>query len=63
MKKDTTHVQKHCANYTTGYICMGAMIGKRLDQVIDSEFAGKVCKIKEGGECEYFEKIVKPSLQ
>ena len=61
-KKELSKVSGHCANYTTGYICLGAMIGRQLDQVIDSEYAGKVCKLKKGEECEYFEQIVKPSL-
>lgn len=54
--------QKECSNYDTGYICSGVMIGKHLEQWIDSELCGKICRLKEGKDCEYFDKIVKPIL-
>ena len=34
--------QKECSNYDTGYICSGVMIGKHLEQWIDSELCGKI---------------------
>jgi len=60
--KEYINAQKKCANYCTGYICSGIMIGKRLEQWVDQDLAGKVCKLKEGKNCEYFDKIVKPIL-
>lgn len=54
--------QKECSNYDTGYICSGVMIGNHLEQWIDSELCGKICKLKEGKDCEYFDTIVKPIL-
>ncbi len=61
-KKAETSVREHCANYNYGYICSGVMIGKHLEQWIDSDYAHKPCKIKEGEECEYYTRIVEPSL-
>ena len=62
-KKDTQLVLQHCANYTVGYICSGAMIDKNLNQWIDEELYNKPCLVKEGGECGYFNKFVKPEIQ
>lgn len=55
-------VKKHCANYNTGYKCSGVMINKDLKQCIDSKLCGKVCLIKKGEKCEYFTKVVEPSI-
>ena len=60
--KDTSHVMKHCANYTAGYICLGGMINSQLQQWLDDDLYNKPCLIKEGKECEYFDKFVKPII-
>ena len=60
--KEYLIAQKECSNYETGYICSGVMIGKHLEQWIDSELCGKMCRLKEGKDCEYFDKIVKPII-
>ena len=62
-QSDVRHVQKHCANYNTGYICSGAMINSHLGQWIDEELYNKPCLIREGKECEYFNQLVKPILK
>ncbi len=61
-KEDSKQVMQHCANYTTGYICSGVMINSRLGQWIDEDLYNKPCLIKEGKECEYFNKFIKPIL-
>jgi hypothetical protein len=61
-KKENTLPSKHCANYTTGYICLGVMIGVHLEQWVDSEKEGKLCLLRDGKECDYFDKCVKPIL-
>jgi len=55
-----TKVKKNCANYNTGYKCSGVMINRKLNQRIDSSYIKKICKIKRGKECEYYNKLVKP---
>lgn len=63
MKKDkNTLPSRHCANYTTGYICAGVMIGKHLGLWIDSDKEGKPCTVRDGGDCDYYNKCVKPIL-
>jgi len=61
-KKENVLPSKHCANYTTGYICLGIMIGEHLEQWIDKEKEGKLCLLREGKDCDYFDKCVKPIL-
>ena len=53
--KEYLMAQSKCANYETGYICSGVMIGKHLEQWIDSKLSNKVCRLKEGKSCEYFD--------
>ena len=55
-------VMKKCANYTAGYICAGAIIRNDGSSVINKDLYNKLCLIKEGKECEYFEKLVKPII-
>ena len=57
-----TFVKKNCANYNTDFICSGIMIDKQLNQIIDSEYTGKVCRIKEGKECAYYNYCVKGEI-
>lgn len=59
-KKDYINAQKNCANYCSGYICSGIMIGEHLQQWVDLDLANKICRLKEGKTCEYYDKIVKP---
>jgi hypothetical protein len=63
MKKDDPQlVLKHCANYNAGYICSGIIIGKHLNQWVDTDMCDKTCLIKNGEECEYFNNFVKPII-
>ena len=58
-KNDTkTLVKNNCANYNTNFICSGVMINKHLYQYIDSEYEGKICRIKEGKDCIYYDDCV-----
>ena len=56
-------VKNDCANYNTSYKCSGVMINKDLKQCIDSKLCGKVCLIKKDEKCEYFTKVVEPSIR
>ena len=60
--KEYLLAQSECANYQAGYICTGAMLGSHLEQWIDSELSNKICRLKEGKNCDYFDRIVKPIL-
>ncbi len=53
-------VKKECANYDTGFKCLGVMIGKNLKQIIDKEKVDKPCLISKGKECEYYNQCIKP---
>ena len=53
----------HCANWDVGD-CLGCMMPRmngELVMVIDSKLKGKSCSVDNG--CEYFEKIVVPSIE
>tara|TARA_R100001440_G_scaffold38954_1_gene58597 strand:+ start:88 stop:303 length:216 start_codon:yes stop_codon:yes gene_type:complete len=54
-----TSVKNHCANYDTGYNCIGVMIDKELNQYVDSDFCNKPCKIANGDDCKYYDNIVR----
>ena len=54
-----TSVKNHCANYDTGYKCSGIMIDKNLNQVVDSEYYNKPCKIANGEKCKYYDNIAR----
>tara|TARA_R110002051_G_scaffold316625_1_gene396532 strand:- start:389 stop:514 length:126 start_codon:yes stop_codon:yes gene_type:complete len=41
---------------------MGIIIGEHLEQWIDKEKEGKPCLVRDGKECDYFDKCVKPIL-
>ena len=55
-----TAVKKLCANYNSGYICSGIIIDSKLKQRVDGNLANKVCQIKRGRDCKYYDKCVKP---
>jgi len=59
-KSDKGKVKKHCANYYTGFKCIGVIIGGKLQQKIDSDLEGKPCLIANGKKCDYYNKCVKP---
>ena len=58
-KHPKTSVKNHCANYDTGYNCIGVMIDKELNQYVDSDFCNKPCKIANGDDCKYYDNIVR----
>ena len=47
-----TSVKNHCANYDTGYNCIGVMIDPDLEQYIDEDYHNKPCKIANGEKCK-----------
>tara|TARA_R100000329_G_C7578529_1_gene204976 strand:+ start:741 stop:1004 length:264 start_codon:yes stop_codon:yes gene_type:complete len=53
-------VKNNCANYNTGFICSGVMIGKRLEQWIDTDKSNNKCLVIDGKECDYYDRCVKP---
>jgi len=55
-------VKNHCANYTPGYICAGAIIRSNGTSVLDQELHNQPCLIKEGKECDYYNQFIKPIL-
>jgi len=55
-------VRNNCANYQTGFICSGCMIGNKLEQWIDTDKAGKKCLIINGNKCDYYDKCIKPII-
>jgi len=57
---DKGKVRKHCANYDTGFNCIGVIIGGKLQQRVDSELEGKPCLVADGKECNYYNRCVKP---
>jgi len=61
MKKNNLP-SKHCANYNSGHICSGVIINKDLRQLIEKDLADKPCIVREGKECDYFNKCVKPII-
>ena len=60
LKTPKAKVREHCANYETGFVCSGCMIGDKLKQWIDIEKAGKKCLVAEGKECDYYNRCIKP---
>lgn len=62
LQNPLTKVKKNCANHNTGHKCSGVMINSDLQQWVNSEMCEKVCLIKKGESCDYFTKIVEPSI-
>jgi|TARA_R100000458_G_C8213909_1_gene200491 hypothetical protein len=62
-KSPTVRVKKHCANHNTGHTCSGAMISPDLRQWINADMCGKKCLVIDNKECDYFNKIVAPSIK
>tara|TARA_R100000908_G_C3750774_1_gene145398 strand:- start:2088 stop:2288 length:201 start_codon:yes stop_codon:yes gene_type:complete len=59
MTKTESFARKKCANYNVGK-CLGVMFSRINGQIkmkIDSEYAGKDCKV-DYGNCSYFNQIV-----
>ena len=55
-----TFIKKECANYNVGFKCSGVMIGEKLNQWINEEYAYKKYAVLDGKKCEYFELCLKP---
>ena len=62
LKNNKLNVLKYCANYDTGYKCLGCIISRTGEMIIDSKLAGKKCLIAQGKDCQYFDKIVVPGI-
>ena len=62
VKNHKGDVRKHCANYDVGYKCLGCIISRTGEMVIDSKLEGKRCLVASGKDCDYFDKIVVPAI-
>ena len=62
MNSNKGQVRKYCANYDTGFKCLGCIISRTGEMIIDSKIAGKKCLIAQGKSCDYFDKIVVPGI-
>jgi hypothetical protein len=62
LKNHKGDVRKYCANYDAGYKCLGCIISRTGEMIIDSKLAGKKCLIAQGKDCQYFDKVVVPGI-